>query len=171
MTQQIASKSATSILKETMRSAKRVEEMISSQWKQMTPGTMGSLVGRLRGAIRSAERRAECTNSRSRRWNDAPELKAASRQLRNRRAGLARRESPVRNPYDAVVGPRVGSRRTGSCIPPGLAMKDAFSAASGTIKAYKAQKSNLNLQGLQGSKHLHCVFFIVTKKPKTRVKQ
>ena len=93
------------ILEEILRVAKRSEEMISPQWKQMTPE------GRWAALSSVSERRfvplSEQLKSRIRdpRWNDAPELKVASRQLRNRRARLARHESPMRDPYDAVVGP------------------------------------------------------------------
>jgi len=96
---------ANSILEEILRAAKRFEEMSSSQWKQTTPeGRWTALTGvsewRFVPLIEHLKARI-----RDPRWNDAPELKTASRKLRNRRARLARHESPTRNPYDAVVGP------------------------------------------------------------------
>ncbi|MDG6977799.1 MAG: hypothetical protein JRN58_01830 [Nitrososphaerota archaeon] len=96
---------ANSILEEILRAAKRFEEMTSSQWKLMTPeGRWAALSGisEWRFVPLSEQLKARIRDPR---WNDAPELKTASRKLRNRRARLARHESPARNPYDAVVGP------------------------------------------------------------------
>jgi len=45
------------------------------------------------------------TRIRDPRWNDAPELKTAAKQLLKRRAKLAGRNSMQSDPYDAVVGP------------------------------------------------------------------
>ena len=96
---------ANSILEEILRAAKQFEEMIPSQWKQMTPGGRWAAlsgVSEWRFVPLSEQLKARIRDPR---WSDAPELKAASRKLRNRRARLARHESPTRNPYDAVVGP------------------------------------------------------------------
>ena len=103
--------SADSILEEILRAANRFMGMVSSQWKQMTPeGRWAALsaVSESQFAPLSEQLKARIRDPR---WNDAPELKAASRRLRNRRAHSAGRESPTRNPYDAVVGP--GSAVTG----------------------------------------------------------
>lgn len=93
------------ILEEILRAAKGSEETISSQWKHMTTeerwATLSG-VSKRRFVSLSEQLKARIRDPR---WNDAPELKVASRQLRNRRACLARRESPTRDPYDAVVGP------------------------------------------------------------------
>jgi hypothetical protein len=96
---------ASPILSEILRTAKRFDEMISSQWKQMTPeGRWAALAGLSERQLVQLSERLKA-RIRDPRWNEAPELKAASKQLRNRRARLARRKSHSRNPYDAVVGP------------------------------------------------------------------
>jgi hypothetical protein len=98
-------KIANSILEESLRSAKRIEETISSQWKQMTPQARWAAISDVFESKFIAL--SEQLNARIRdpRWNDAPELKAASRQLHKRRARIPSRKSTVCNPYDAVVGP------------------------------------------------------------------
>ncbi len=96
---------ANSILEENLSSARRFKDQSSSRWRLMTPEARWATL------LEISERRfvplSEQLKTRIRdpRWNDAPELKIASRQLRNRRARLARHVSSPRNPYDAVVGP------------------------------------------------------------------
>jgi hypothetical protein len=98
-------KIANSILEERLHSAKRLEETISSQWKQMTPQGRWAALSHVSESRFIALSEQLSARIRDPRWNDAPELKSASRKLRNRRTRLASRKSAVRNPYDAVVGP------------------------------------------------------------------
>ena len=98
-------KTANSILEETLRSAKRFAKKSSYQWNRMTPErrwTTLSGVSELRFVPLSEQLKERIRDPR---WNDAPELKAARRQLLNRRARTAFRKSPTSNPYDVVVGP------------------------------------------------------------------
>jgi hypothetical protein len=94
-----------SILEEVLQAAKRSEQMISSRWREIPPEERWAAlsgVSERRFVLLSEQLKARIRDPR---WNDAPELKVASRQLHNRRARLASRESPMRDPYDAVVGP------------------------------------------------------------------
>ncbi|MCL4328429.1 MAG: hypothetical protein M1151_02190 [Candidatus Thermoplasmatota archaeon] len=92
------------VLEETLRAGKRFEETTASRWEEITP------VGRWAALSGVSERRfaplSEQLKMRIRdpRWNDAPELRTATRQLLDRRARLALRKSSKCNPYDAVVG-------------------------------------------------------------------
>ena len=98
-------KTARLILGQILRAAKRFEELFSPRWEQMTPEERWAAfsgVFEWRFVALSDQLKARIRDPR---WNDAPELKVASRQLLNRQARLAGREPLTRNPYDAVVGP------------------------------------------------------------------
>jgi hypothetical protein len=98
-------KIANSILEESLRSAKRFEETVFSQWKQMTSQARWAALSEMPESQFIALSEELNARIRDPRWNDAPELKAACRQLRKRRTRTASLESAVCNPYDAVVGP------------------------------------------------------------------
>ena len=98
-------KVANSILEENLFLAKLLEEKNSTQWKQMTPQARWAALSGIDKTEFTALSEELNARIRDPRWNDALELKAASKQLHKRRARIASCKSTVCNPYDAVVGP------------------------------------------------------------------
>ena len=98
-------KVASSILGGILQRAKQSEKKAGHMWRQMSAeGKWATLSGISDEMFRRLSEELK-TRIRDPRWNDAPELKSATKQLLKRRARLAGLTGRQSAPYDAVVGP------------------------------------------------------------------
>jgi len=96
---------ARSILRVVLHKAKQTRAKNPRRWSRLAPETRWALLSET--PENQHRPLAEELNVRVRdpRWNDAPELRSASRQLLKRRAKFAAQKGEPSDPFDAVVGP------------------------------------------------------------------
>ena len=101
---------AAAVLDGVLSAVKECKSHDGRSWDGMTPEERWATVSGVNPSLHAPLSEQLTARVRDPRWNDAPELRSATRSLVKRRARLATRTRTHPDPYDAVVGPGSGAK-------------------------------------------------------------
>lgn len=101
---------ASEVLNGFLSAVKQYKSHDGKSWDGMTPEERWATISGISPTLHAPLSEQLTIRVRDPRWNDAPELKSATRSLVKRRARLVARARTRPDPYDAVVGPGSGAK-------------------------------------------------------------